>query len=98
MSQHVESKLQMTASGQKRQNTSELVYMLRILQEASLIGTWFSSRMLASANRKPIDIAEINCALDQLEDCDLIEMVYNEHTNGERYYRFNHQLAQQTLY
>jgi hypothetical protein len=72
--------------------------MLRLLQEASLVGTWFSSRMLASISKRQLDIADINCILDQLEDCDLIEMVYNEMFNGERFYRFILPLGRQTLY
>jgi len=54
--------------------------------------------MLASISKRQLDIADINCILDQLEDCDLIEMVYNEMFNGERFYRFILPLVRQTLY
>jgi hypothetical protein len=96
--QLVESKLTIMVNGRRKLDTAEVLQILRLLQNASVIGPMFSSRMLDKIVNRESNVADINKRLDQIEDCDLIEMVYNEVYNGERFYRFNHHLTQATFY
>ena len=96
--QLVEGKLTVTVNGRRRLDTTEVLQILKLLQDAAVVGPMFSSRLLAKIANRELDVGEINKRLDQIEECDLIEMVYNEMATGERFYRFNHQLTQTTLY
>ena len=95
--QVIEEKLTMRTDSRRRTVNSEVIAMLRLLQEASLVGNVFSSKLLAQVSRRSLTVPEIKAALDTIEDFDLIEMLYNE-SNGEWFYRFNHPGTLQTLY
>jgi hypothetical protein len=94
----IESKLTVAVNGKRKMDTTEVLQILKLLHDAAIIGPMFSSRLLAKITNKATQVAEINKLLDKIEDCDLIEMVYNEVFNEEKFYRFNHHLCHTTLY
>jgi len=94
----IESKLTIMINGRRKMETTEVLQILKLIQDAAIIGNIFSSRLLAKIINKQTKVSEINKLLDKIEDCDLIEMVYNEVFNEERFYRFNHHLCSTTLY
>ena len=94
----LESKLTMRENGRRRMDNSEVMQLVKLLQEAAIIGPIFSSKLLANISNRKLEVGIVNKNLDVIEDSDLIEMVYNEVQTGERYYRFNHPLMRIALY
>ena len=78
-----------------------MVQMMQLLQTASVIGDVFSSKLLDHVNKHFIVTNKqysTSSLLRELEDRDLIEMIYDDNTSSEKFYRFNHPFTRVTLY
>ena len=90
-----------TAKGISPLDNSGVVQMMQLLQSASVIGDVFSSKLLDHVNKhfiltnKQYPTASL---LKELEDRDLIEMLYDDTASSEQFYRFNHPFTRVTLY
>ena len=77
-----------TAKGISQLENSAVVQMMQLLQTASVIGDVFSSKLLDHVNKHFIVTNKqysTSSLLRELEDRDLIEMIYDDNTSSEKF-------------
>ena len=99
----IEKALQIGSLGLGKLDGLAILQMIQLLQTASVVGDVFSSRLVDCVNECPVDPSKkysTMVLLKELEDRDLLEMVYDGYDSDgvkQCFFRFNHIFLRETL-
>ena len=85
------------------QASSNQMQMQYLLQTAAVIGDNFSMKLLDHVNKRFLNSQSQQMfptmkLLDELEQRDMIEMIYDDNMLNDRFYRFTHPFTRSTIY